>query len=93
MTFRDWLWGLEQDAPGLSLSWVDAGMVPLQMRGELVITDKDLIWATPEQLDALHTFELYSNQWYLIEEHRPSGDRVIRWKFTTPCITTLKEES
>lgn len=88
MRYTEWLDDLEKDAPGLSLEWIDAGMVPLEPRGEIRVSDDELEAAD----SAIRTLELYSNQWLKTSENFFSHEFVIEYKFTIPTITTLKEE-
>jgi hypothetical protein len=89
--YTDWLYDLARDAPTLSAEWVDAGLAPVEARGEVILTDHAIGTATPEQLDMLRTLELYANQQMLMEETLLSRDIHIKWRFQVPSITTLKE--
>lgn len=91
MSWYDWL--QEDDASDVSLYWIDAGLAALEPRGEVILTDEELYSLSFEELRVLDTLVLYSNQWVLKEEDILTRDTRIAWKYHTPCITTLKEQS
>jgi hypothetical protein len=71
---------------------IDAGLVPKEARGSLLVTGEDLDELIdkgyPTDLSSL--FELYPNQWYRVEDDLLSHGIVLYWKFKTPSITSLK---
>ena len=80
MNYSEWLRGLEQDAPGLSANWVDAGIAAVEPQGEVSV---DSYGASQEDLLAIQGLELYPNQSVRVERE------LIAWRYSTPVITDL----
>lgn len=47
--------------------------------------------ATAEELDSLNDLPLYTNQQVSVSDAL-FGDTIVRIRYSTPCITTLKEK-
>ncbi|QKY80349.1 hypothetical protein SEA_MERCEDES_49 [Microbacterium phage Mercedes] len=69
---------------------IDAGIVPEQPIEEFVITRDSWLDATSEELSWLHDVPLYANQEASVSPQF-NGDVKVRIRYSTPCITTLKE--
>ena len=70
---------------------LDAGMAPIEPRGEFRFTYLDIERATDEELIEMKTFHMYENQACRWEDDFITGDLLLLWKFVTPTITSLEK--
>lgn len=73
-------------------SVIDAGIVPTVQQEEFRISPEEWLEATSEELGMLHDVPLYANQQVSVSRAMFSGDSLVRIRYSTPCITTLKEK-
>lgn len=72
---------------------LDAGIVPTVPQEEFLISRDDWMTASSEDLHWMHDAPLYANQEVNVSEEMFSGDVMVRIRYRTPCITTLKEST
>lgn len=70
--------------------FIDAGIVPEQLREEHVVSRGEWLDASADDLAFFHDVHLYANQEANVTTLF-SGDVVLRIRYSTPCITSLRE--
>ncbi|QZD98640.1 hypothetical protein SEA_JEMERALD_52 [Microbacterium phage Jemerald] len=70
---------------------IDAGIVPEQPLEEYIITREQWLAATRDEIEELRNLQLYTNQEYQWLEEVVSGNVKVRLRYSTPCITSLRE--
>lgn len=68
---------------------IDGGVVA---EPEVVrITEEQWAAAEWDEIESLRDIHVYPNQQYMLEREFPSGDLVVKLRYSTPCITSLEE--
>lgn len=70
---------------------IDAGIVPEQPEEEFTFLKWQWLDASREEIESLRNLRTYTNQEYFMLEGIFSDEVKVRIRYSTPCITSLRE--